>query len=225
MRVDLEDQEVVAILTRAPSAAGKTRLFRELGCAPDPKLLVALLLDTLEAVAAPHATRVVCFTPPAAEPEMQALVPAGVLLLPQRNGDLGDRMRFVFDDLLARGAASVVLIGSDLPGIVPSTVAAAHRILRDRPRAIVLGPAHDGGYYLVGATRTPAALFAEMEWGTAQVLSETERRARIAGFEIVPVAPARDVDTVDDLRALVAGDAPAPRTRAALERGGSGWHS
>jgi uncharacterized protein len=221
MHVDLRDQDVVAVLTRAPSAGGKTRLFRELGCAPDAKLLAALLLDTLEAVSVPQATRVVCFTPPAAEPEMQALVPPGVLLLAQRNGDLGDRMRAAFDDLLARGAASVVLIGSDLPGIVPSTVSAAHRILRDRPGTIVLGPARDGGYYLVGATRTPVALFTEMEWGTAQLLKETERRARAAGLEIVPVAAARDVDSVDDLRALIASAAPAPRTRAVLGGGDS----
>jgi rSAM/selenodomain-associated transferase 1 len=219
--VDLQGQDVVAILTRAPSAGGKTRLFRELRSAPDPDVLAALLLDTLEAVQLPGCLRVVCFTPRSAETELRTLIPGGVLLVAQRDGDLGERMKQAFDDLLARGAASVVLIGSDLPGIDPAAVSAAQRTLRERPGAVVLGPAHDGGYYLVAAVQTPAALFADMPWSTPGVLAETERRARVAGVETVRVAAARDIDTVDDLRALLSSDVRAPRLRNVLHgRGG-----
>jgi uncharacterized protein len=218
--VDLQGADVVAILTRAPSAGGKTRLFNELRSAPDPELLAALLLDTVDAVAVPGTHRVVCFTPPEAEPEMHRLVPAGVLLTTQPAGELGDRMQFVFDDLLARGAAAVVLIGSDLPGIEPSAVPAALQILRQRPNAVVLGPALDGGYYLIGATRTPAALFANIRWGTVDVLAQTEERALAAGVEVARVATAADIDTVEDLRALIRSAAPAARTRFTLHKRG-----
>src|SRR5687768_14234144 len=115
--VDVQGQAVVALLTRAPSAGGKTRLFAEIGCAPDAEVLTALLLDTLDAARCPGVTRVVCFTPREAEAELRAIVPADVMLLPQRGEDLGVRMRHAFDDLLARGATSVVLIGSDVPGL------------------------------------------------------------------------------------------------------------
>jgi rSAM/selenodomain-associated transferase 1 len=214
--VDLQGTDVVAILTRAPSAGGKTRLFRELGCAPDPHLLASLLLDTLDAIDAIGCTRVACFTPPSDAAEMRALVPPDVLLLPQRDGDLGDRMRLAFDELLARGAGSVVLIGSDVPGIEPSAVLAATCALRERPTAVVLGPARDGGYYLIAASRTPNALFDRMEWGQPDVLVETEHRARLAGIEIVRVAAGSDVDTLADLRTLIRSDAPARRTRVAF---------
>jgi glycosyltransferase A (GT-A) superfamily protein (DUF2064 family) len=139
-----------------------------------------------------------------------------VLLAPQREGDLGERMRQAFDDLLAQGAASVALIGSDVPGIDPAAVSDAQRTLRERPAAVVLGPAHDGGYYLVAAVRTPAVLFADMPWSTPGVLAETERRARVAGIETVRVAAARDIDTLDDLRALLGSDIPVPRLRKAV---------
>lgn len=218
--VDLQGENVVAILTRAPSSRGKTRLFRELGSEPDPELLGALLLDTLDAAALPGTRTVVCFTPPESEPEMRTLLPAGVLLLAQPAGELGDRMRLPFDRLLARGAASVVLIGSDLPGIESAVLSEAFRILRDRPNVVVLGPALDGGYYLIGATRTPAPVFTEIRWGTADVLAQTEQRASAAGLEVVRVAPAADVDTVDDLRTLIRSDAPAARTRLALHKRG-----
>ena len=218
--VDLQGQDVVAVLTRAPSAGGKTRLFRELGCEPDPDLLAALLLDTLDAASTPDTRCVACFTPPESEPEMRRLVPPGVLLLAQPAGELGDRMKFVFDRLFARGAAAVVLIGSDLPGIESSTVSAAFQALRERPEAVVLGPALDGGYYLIGATRTPTALFGDIRWGTADVLAQTHHRARAAGLPIARVAPGADVDTLDDLRSLMRSDAPAPRTRFALHKRG-----
>jgi rSAM/selenodomain-associated transferase 1 len=218
--VDLQGENIVAILTRAPSAGGKTRLFRDLGCAPDPELLAAFLLDTLDAVATPGARCVACFSPPDAEREMRTLVPAGVHLVPQRGGDLGERMRFVFDDLFARGAASVVLVGSDLPDLNPSVVPAAFRILGERPHAVVLGPARDGGYYLVAATRTPTLLFTDVPWSTSNVLAATERRGHAAGMEIVKVAVGRDVDTVHDLRALIGSHAAAPRTRSVVHTKG-----
>jgi rSAM/selenodomain-associated transferase 1 len=220
--VDVQGQDVVAVLTRAPSAGGKTRLFRELGWPPDPEVLAALLLDTLDAVDVAGCRRVVCFTPASAETELRALVPAGVSLLPQREGDLGERMAHAFDDLLAQGAASVVLIGSDLPGIDPSVVAVALRTVRERPGVVVLGPARDGGYYLVAAARTPAALFSGMTWSTPAVLADTEERARAANIEVVRVAAAADIDTADDLRALLRGSAPAPRLRTAIN-GRGGW--
>ena len=212
--VDLQGQDVVAILTRAPSAGGKARLFAERGGAPDPEFLAALLLDTLDAVTVPRIARVVCFTPPTAEDEIRSLVTPGVHVLAQRGDDLGERMRHGFDDLLTSGAASVVLIGSDVPGIARTTVATARDLLHERPSSVVIGPAADGGYYLIGATRTPTLLLGPMHWGGPDVLEQTEARARRAGIDIVRVREAQDVDSLDDLRALLRSDARAPRTRA-----------
>ena len=157
--VDVAGQAVVAILTRAPSAGGKSRLFAALGRPPDPDLLGALLLDTLDGIAAAAAARVVCFTPDDAAPEMRALAPPEVQLLPQGDGDLGARMSRAFERLFAGGASPIVLVGSDLPLIDAAAVGDAFARLRADPGAVVLGPAADGGYYLVGATRLHPALF------------------------------------------------------------------
>ena len=92
--VDAADAPVVAVLTRAPSSGGKTRLFASLGLPPDPALLTALLLDTLDGAAAPGVRRVVAVTPPESCDEVRRIV-GDVEVMPQPHGDLGDRMRGV----------------------------------------------------------------------------------------------------------------------------------
>lgn len=211
--VDLSGQAVVAILTRAPSAGGKSRLFRALGRPVDPALLRALLLDTLEAIPRDRVTRVICYTPPAAAAEMETLAPPGVGAIAQRDGDLGARMRGVFDDLFARGAALVIAIGSDLPALTADIIGQACDVLSERPDAVVLGPAADGGYYLVGATRTPSRVFDGIPWSTPAVLAETEKAAARAHLQIVRLPTLFDVDTPDDLRRAAQTPA-ATRTRA-----------
>jgi uncharacterized protein len=217
--VDLQGQAVAAILTRAPSAGGKTRLFESLGRHPDPELLRALFLDTLDAARASRARCVVCFTPANAEAEMRALAGDDVALLAQRGEDLGERMRCVFDDLLAAGASAVVLIGSDLPLLDPQVIDGALQVLSARPGTIVLGPARDGGYYLIGATTTPSPLFDRMTWSHGDVLVQTERRAREAGLPTYQLAQTADVDTMEGLGRVMAEAGPrGERTRQAAAR-------
>ena len=218
--VDVAGQAVVAVLTRAPSSGGKSRLFAALGRRPDPDLPAALLLDTLEAIgAAGGSTRVVCFTPIDAAAEMRALVPAGVGLLPQGGGDLGARMRRAFEELLAAGARSVVLVGSDLPLIEPASIAEAHAHVAADPDALVLGPAADGGYYLIGAARVYPWLFEGLPWGAPTICTETRMRAEARSVRVQLVACAADVDTPDDLRRIAAeAGARAARTLAWVAR-------
>jgi uncharacterized protein len=217
--VDVQKAAVVAILTRAPSSGGKTRLFSALGCPPDPDLLTALFLDTFDAACVTGVMRVVCYEPASAGPEIRALVGDEVPLLAQRGDDLGERMRNAFEDLLGSGAATVVLIGSDLPLLDSGAIAEAHAVLRSRPETVVLGPATDGGYYLIGATRVPQALFGGIRWGTNSVLQETETKAHDAGVEVHRVAEMSDVDTPYELRRVAASSGPrGQRTRHVIAR-------
>lgn len=202
-------------MTRAPSAGGKTRVFAELGTRPDRRLLEALLLDTLDAAHAPGVSAVVCYTPPGAGAEIQALLPPGVQLLPQRGGNLGERMAAAFDDLFTAGARTVTLVGSDLPLLDPAAVADAHARLAANPARVVLGPAEDGGYFLIGATRTPRAILDGLAWGTSAVLAETRRLAAAAGLALDLLPEGMDVDSVAGLRAVVRGNPErGQRTRA-----------
>jgi rSAM/selenodomain-associated transferase 1 len=205
---------VVAVLTRAPRSGGKSRLFAALGAVPDPLLSTALLLDTLDAVASHAWTRVVAVEPSSACDDVRALVPDDVRVMPQRQGDLGERMRGAMDDLFAAGAGAVAIIGSDLPEIDARAIGDAFDLLTREPRAVVLGPAHDGGYYLVAATHTPD-LFSGIEWGSARVLEMTLAAARAGGLQVHCVGPAADVDTVDDVRRIARTGTDAPSSRVA----------
>ena len=219
--VDVAGARVVAILTRAPSSGGKTRLFEALGCAPDPRLLTALLLDTIDGTAAPGVSRVVAVTPASGCGEVASLVPPDVDVIPQLSGSsdgtLGERMRRTFVSLLDKGSRAVVLIGSDLPAMTPAIVATAFEILDRDPDALVLGPAADGGYYLIGATRVPP-VFDGIEWGSDAVLAHTTAAAAIAGLRVSLLDALTDVDTPDDLQ-QVARERPASRTAAWVRDG------
>jgi rSAM/selenodomain-associated transferase 1 len=217
--VDAANAPVVAVLTRAPSSGGKTRLFTSLGMPPDPALLTALLLDTLDGAAAPGVRRVVAVTPPESCDEVRRVV-TDAEVIPQPGGDLGDRMRGVMGALLARGAPAVALIGSDLPHITtPAIVEAFMIVSRDR-NTLVLGPADDGGYYLIAAARLPE-VFSDMAWGSGEICARTEAAALNDGFTVHRLVTLGDVDTADDLRRASASGR-APRTTAWLLRH-DGW--
>ena len=220
--VDQPGAAVLAVLTRAPAAGGKSRLFAGLGLPPDPALPLALLRDTLEAASVPGVRRVVAVTPPGALGATAAALPRDVEVVAQPDGDLGARMSGVMLHLSTRGAGRVVLIGSDLPEITPAPVARAFTLLSAHPNRVVLGPSADGGYYLIGATRVPP-LFAGIPWGGPDVLDRTLAAAAqaLVPVHLLDVSP--DVDTPDDLR-RAARARPGSRTAAWVRaRLGPGW--
>ena len=194
----LAQRDVVAVLTRAPSAGGKSRLFAELGTPPDPALLTALLLDTLDAVDLEDVTRIVAVEPASACDEVRGLVASNVLVIPQRDGTLGDRMAGLMREMLDGGARAVALIGSDLPTLRSAQLARAFALLQDDPQSVVIGPADDGGYYLIAARHVPD-LFRDVEWGSRRVLEQTRAAAAAARTRLHLVDSMRDVDTVSDL--------------------------
>ncbi|MNC85968.1 2-phospho-L-lactate guanylyltransferase [compost metagenome] len=149
---------------------------------------------------------IIVVEPPGACGEVQQLT--GAVVIAQQAGTLGDRMAAAMRALFERGAAAVALIGSDLPDVDARVVADAFAALDAEPSALVLGPALDGGYYLVAATR-PAAVFDAIDWGTPQVLGQTLAAAARARRPVRLVAAMGDVDTPRDLRRV-----RAPRTRA-----------
>jgi hypothetical protein len=135
-------------------------------------------------------------------------------LFPQQGDTLGDRMRNAFGHLFAAGYSSVVMIGSDLPSLPTSHLAQAFQYLRDRPDALVIGPATDGGYYLIGLRRPCPALFTSIAFSTADVLTTTTSIAETCGLTVSFVSPWHDVDTVDDLRRVLRDPHGATHTRA-----------
>jgi hypothetical protein len=119
---------------------------------------------------------------------------------PQRGRSLGDRLARAFATEFAAGARHVVMIGSDCPGVDRQLVRLAFTALRRHD--LVLGPATDGGYYLIGLAAPEPALFRGIAWSTGAVASQTRARASTLGLACQLLRPLRDVDTARDARAL-----------------------
>ncbi len=125
----------------------------------------------------------------------------GVKLLDQVGADLGARMNHAFHTLFAQGYRQVVLIGTDVPTLPIDHVKQAIASLESHD--LVLGPALDGGYYLIGLKRMAPGLFTDMPWSTDQVLRLTQEKAATIGLKASLIQPWRDVDTLADLEALI----------------------
>jgi rSAM/selenodomain-associated transferase 1 len=222
----------VAMLARDPAAPGKTRL-RPADDIAARALRGALFLDSLDVVTQLGWPVVVYVTPSAAVDAVRGLVAgdpdlasrgARITFAGQVAGDLAVRMTDAMQATLARGHDAVVLAGSDAPDLPAEVLADAVAALEDDSalRRIVLGPAADGGFYLVAARQAPAAAFDGVVWSRDDVLAAVTARAEAAGLEVALVRPWQDVDTEADLRALLRRDGGAVRTRAALSRRPSG---
>jgi rSAM/selenodomain-associated transferase 1 len=147
-------------------------------------------------------------------------------VFPQRGSDLGARERHIFEDLFAAGFARVVIIGSDLPTLPAAHVSAAMSVLANGRAAAVLGPAEDGGYYLIGM-RTPGDapvpdLFTDVRWSTRFAMEDTLAAAARAGIATAASPPWYDVDDQEGLRqlrdALAEDPNQAPATAAVLRK-------
>jgi rSAM/selenodomain-associated transferase 1 len=141
------------------------------------------------------------YTPAGSEAALRTLLPDGFALLAQAEGDLGVRMAKAVADLLAAGHAGVILIGSDSPTMPLATLSAAVEAVRGGD-IVVLSPALDGGYTLIGLSQPHPRLFAEIPWSTSEVHRLTELRAREIGLPVVNLPGWYDVDDAASLARL-----------------------
>jgi rSAM/selenodomain-associated transferase 2/rSAM/selenodomain-associated transferase 1 len=205
----------VVMMARAPWSGGKTRLGAGLDPAAHAELKRALLLDTFDVLAAVQDVgHVVACEPADACEGMRELTGPGADVIAQRGSDLGQRIRHVVEDVFRLGPESVVVIGSDLPDLPPRVLNEAVAALRDGNDRVVVGPATDGGYYLIGMNRQHPELFEEVAWGTERVLAQTLDIAARAGLPVEVLEGWADVDTMSDLRRATRSPGVAPRTSA-----------
>ena len=195
---------LLLVFVRAPRAgAVKTRLAAALGDAAALRIYRRLAEHTLtqaRALADEAAVRVL-FTPADAGPETRAWLGDGVEYRPQGDGDLGARLEHAFAAAFAEGWPRVAVIGSDLPALSAGLLRRALAALRAHDA--VLGPARDGGYYLLGLRRPAPHAFHGIAWSTERVLAQTLARLRSAGIEPFLLEMLADVDEAAD---LVIGD-------------------
>ena len=150
------------------------------------------------------------YTPIGSETALLSLLPDGFVLLPQVESGFGARLFHGIDALL-RTHDGVLLVNSDSPTLPPEILRAAVKAVQTGDN-VVLSPAIDGGYTLIGLSRPHRRLFEEIEWSTATVFQRTLDRAAEIGLPVVTVPGWYDVDEAADLRMLeeeLLGAAPA----------------
>lgn len=209
-------RNVACLMLKAPRPGlVKTRLAREVGEPEATRIyrrLVELQISRLGAgwhIEVHHA-------PSDAETEMRSWLGDGHRYEPQAEGDLGDRMRAAMLGAFGRGASRVVFLGGDCPYVDEDVLRVAIEALD--AAEVALGPASDGGYYLLGMKWPLPALFEGIHWGTPIVLRQTMERITREGLRATLL---RELEDVDDMpsweRASVLAALHGERGRPPLE--------
>ncbi len=200
-------QKLVILFTRAPHPGRcKSRLIPALGVEGALKLHQQLVLHILSAVckflSKTNQVSLIIFFHGGSMQQMQKWLGKEYSYHQQQGNDLGERMATALLHGIQNGR-DTVLIGSDCPDIDRNILDNSLNSLTEA--AIVIGPAHDGGYYLIGvAAGTDHALcqqlFEDIHWGSNQVFSQTMERAKSLGLKTHILKTLHDIDTEDDLR-------------------------
>lgn len=187
----------VAILARAavPGAA-KTRLVPRIGFERAAALQAHLTELALQRVHDAGAACRLWVAGPIDNATSRLADRYGAELRVQPDGDLGDRMLAALLDAQARGLRGLV-IGTDCPAQRPEHLVEACRLLETHD--VVLQPALDGGYVLIGATPPHAELFRDIRWGSDTVLAATRARCAALGWRCAELQPLPDLDRPDDM--------------------------
>ncbi|HVY70142.1 MAG TPA: TIGR04282 family arsenosugar biosynthesis glycosyltransferase [Verrucomicrobiae bacterium] len=141
------------------------------------------------------------FSPDEARGEIEPWRPAGWLARPQGDGDLGGRLARAFDEHFASGAARVVIVGTDCPYLTPADIHSAWLALETHD--LVLGPARDGGYWLIGLKQSHTLLLRDISWSTADVLNQTLQQAAKLNLRAQLLRELEDVDDESGWRAFL----------------------
>lgn len=187
----------------------KTRLAGALGKKRAAALYDDLLQRTLATAVAANIGPVTLFcTPDSSHPRFEQLAANhSVDLAEQCGADLGARMFGALATGLTTHPGSMV-IGTDCPFLNERYLNDAASVLAEGTVPVVIGPAVDGGYVLLGATRLHASLFGGIDWGHSSVLASTRQRLEALGWGWRELAPLHDIDRPEDLALLDSASQP-----------------
>jgi rSAM/selenodomain-associated transferase 1 len=229
----------IAVMAKVPTPGrSKTRLIPRVSPVQAADLSAAFLRDVTGNVRAADCNGsvagFVAYAPAGAAalfdgmlaPGTGLLLADGAIACPPDVRGFGRCLLHAVQTLLADGQQSVCVLNADSPTLPTAYLRQAAASLAEPGERVVLGPAEDGGYYLLGMKQAHAGLFADIDWSTDRVCAQTMARAEAMGLELVLLPPWYDVDEPDSLERLrsdiAGGGAPqgydAPATKAALAR-------
>ena len=207
----MPDEQLIVFVKAPRPGAVKSRLAKTMGAAA-ACTAYCRLVETVMRNLSQFENVELRFTPDDAALEIKPWLRPGWHSLPQGGGDLGDRMHRAFAEHFSAGSKRVVIIGSDCPDVTPADIREAWKELKNAD--LVLGPATDGGYWLIGlrrpeptgapSDRARVSVFEGISWGSDSVLAETLQRAKAANLPVGILRILTDVDTEQEWREFVA---------------------
>jgi hypothetical protein len=194
----------LAFLVRHPEPGKvKTRLAKKYGNAFAAELYGYFVEDLLATLEPGNFHLEIFFTPAERYLEIRQRFGSRFSYTPQQGEGLGERMESAFRRCFTKGFTATVLIGSDFPDLAIKVIEEAFLAIEDG-KDTVIGPAYDGGYYLIGfgADKFDPSIFRDMPWGENGICDKTLNRLHAQGYQIHLAPPWRDIDTEEDLDAL-----------------------
>lgn len=196
----LPEKNTLIIFVKYPEPGKvKSRIASDLGAERAAEVYSRIAKAVIEKVSKPdtHGT-IICFDPPERENEIKLWLGIDKHPYERQSGrTIGEKMSNAFHSVFSRGAEKAVLIGTDIPEITAGTVTDAFDRLNETD--VVLGPAEDGGYYLMGLRNLEPLLFRDIEWSTNLVLRQTIGRIKERKLSYNLLQTLKDVDTADDI--------------------------
>ena len=213
----------LVIMAKAPRLGSvKTRLAEGLSLQAVTELYRCLLNDTIALAQALHQVEIAIMCPASDVDDLSRGVAKTVRIVPQTGQGLAAGLASVFNHFATSGQQRVIAFNSDSPHLPASILDTAFDALEARD--LVVGPTHDGGYYLVGARASHLDLFASDGMGTANALEALLTRARALGLSVHLTDPFYDIDVESGLTQLAAellrSPTRAPRTAVWLKQWG-----
>ncbi len=217
-----EDFRIILFLKAPIKGAVKTRLAESIGDAAALELYRCFVADVLTMAQSTGLNISVYYYPARAGDQIRSWLGDGFDIFPQTGDNLGEKMKNALAETFFAGFKRAIIIGSDLPDLLPEIIDEAFDRLKEN--SAVIGPSRDGGYYLIGFTADGflPEIFDNISWGTDTVLSNTLKRFRDNGIVPIILPVWRDIDTIVDLDnlSLTLKEVPglAKHTRAYLQQ-------
>jgi rSAM/selenodomain-associated transferase 1 len=215
------EQSIILFVRFPERGMVKTRLAEDIGEESAWILYKYFVLDLLETVSRGNRVLKICYSPPEAGEGMKDWLGGGYSYMPQYGRDLGEKMRNAMGEVFSQGCSETILIGSDIPDLPHALIESAYAFAR---HDAVIGPSHDGGYYLIGFRKETflPEIFEGIDWGTEKVFGKTMEIFTGSKYNVRILSLWQDVDRLADLRALYQRNINTPfagsRTMAYLSR-------
>ncbi len=196
-----QNERVLGLFAKWPSPGlVKSRLAADTNPEWAADVAMAFLQDIIDRCCQLVVRRILVFSPDNSEKAFRKMLDGKFELMPQLGGDLGTRLSTFVAHWFEKKVSSVVLIGMDSPTLPLAFLEQAFDALEESE--VVLGPATDGGYYLIGFNKFIPKLFEGIAWSTENVLLETVNKVRDLNLKLTMLPPWYDVDTLVDWKML-----------------------